>query len=549
VTDRYNVAKTPFAMTSTSTSAIEPAAAVRQARPTVAKMRPALSLRVRLALLVALSTAVVIGIEAYLEGRVFERAVERDLFETARLTALAVADDYELRTDPVDALALAEDLHEFALAAPSLRTLSIVTVQADIATVVASTSSEERPEAIAVGIQAVREGRTISGAGPPETASVAVPIVKPDGRRAAAVATVSLAALEQFHTKGRAVILWFAPAAIIVLTLLVDWLGRHLIHRPIARIRDTMARAGTGDFAARAETLREDEIGRVAVGLNDMLARLQDFNVALQERVDDATAVLRVRNEELVESYERVLLLREALARAEQLAAVGQMAASVAHQVGTPLNLISGYVQMLQQDSAADPKVARRLQIVQDQIGKVASVVRTLLDHSRRPAERRPTELGALLLRVADVARPKLDAARISLALNVAPDLPQIDADAEELELAILNLVTNGLDAMPEGGALEVDARRHGDGVRIVVADTGHGIPPDLLPRIFDPWVTTKPAGRGTGLGLSITRDAIARHGGVIVAESTPGVRTVFTIDLPVPPPLETTDAPHPDRR
>ena len=87
-----------------------------------------------------------------------------------------------------------------------------------------------------------------------------------------------------------------------------------------------------------------------------MLRRLQDFNEALQERVDEATAELRMRNEELVESYQRVFALREALARAEQLAAVGQMAASVAHQVGTPLNLISGYVQMLQEEAAADPQ-------------------------------------------------------------------------------------------------------------------------------------------------------------------------------------------------
>ena len=113
-----------------------------------------------------------------------------------------------------------------------------------------------------------------------------------------------------------------------------------------------------------------------------MLAHLQHLNDALQERVDDATSELRVRNQELVDSYQRVFALREALARAEQMAAVGQMAASVAHQVGTPLNLISGYVQMLQQDAAVDPRTGRRLAIVQEQIGKVASVVRTMLDHA-----------------------------------------------------------------------------------------------------------------------------------------------------------------------
>src|SRR4030095_434974 len=139
---------------------------------------------------------------------------------------------------------------------------------------------------------------------------------------------------------------------------------------------------GAGDFTARAEQIRPDEIGTVAAGLNDMLRRLQDFQDALQDRVDGATA--------------------------ELLASVGQMAAIVAHQVGTPLNLISGYVQMLQEEASGSPKTAERLAIVQDQIAKVASVVRTLLDHSRRPADRAPADIGSLLSRVADVAPPKL---------------------------------------------------------------------------------------------------------------------------------------------
>ncbi len=522
-------------------------AVATQRRPTGAKLRKALSLRLRLAVLVALSTAAVIGIEAYLEIRVFEREVERDLLETARLTALAVADDYELRTDPIDRAALAADLHEFVLTTPSLRTLSIVEVADETPTVVASTSSEERSEALALATRAVGASATMSGSAPPGGAAVAVPVSRPGGTRAAAVATVSLASLGQLRTKGRRVTLWFTPAAIIVLTLLVDWLGRRLIHRPIGNIRETMARAGQGDFTARTEVARHDEIGTVAIGLNDMLRRLQDFNEALQERVDEATTELRMRNEELVETYQRVFALREAVARNEQLAAVGQMAASVAHQVGTPLNLISGYVQMLQEEAAAEPRTSRRLEIVQEQIDKVSTVVRTLLDHSRRPEERRAVDLGALLARVADVAGPKLDASGISLALDVPADLPPIWADAGELELALLNLITNSLDAMSAGGTLSISATPSAQSVRIEISDTGTGIPADLLPRIFQPWVTTKPAGRGTGLGLSITEDVIARHGGTIHAMSEPGRLTTFTIELPLSQAAERQHAPDSD--
>ena len=529
-------------MTSTRIAPDAAPAASLQRRPTGAKLRGGLSLRARLAILVALSTAVVIGIEAFLEIRVFERAVERDLLETARVTAMAMADDYELRPEPVDLAALSADLRELVASTPMLRTLTVIQINDARPAVVASTSTGEREAAFDLALQAIRTSSTALGTTAIGMAAVAVPVTRADGTRAAAVATVSLGALEQLRTKGRQVTLWFTPAAIVLLTLLVDTLGRRLIHQPIRRIRDTMVRAGAGDFTARAEQVRPDEIGTVAAGLNEMLQRLQDFHEALQDRVDEATAELRVRNAELVESYHRVFALREALARAEQLAAVGQMAASVAHQVGTPLNLISGYVQMLQEEAGGDPKTAGRLAIVQEQIAKVASVVRTLLDHSRRPGDRAPAAIESLLSRVADVARPKLDASGIALTLETERGLPPIWADAEQLELAMLNLITNSLDAMPHGGSLAIRASRTPTGVRVEIADTGSGIPSDLLPRIFQPWVTTKPAGRGTGLGLSITHDVVQRHGGTIAVVSDCGRGTTFTIDLPSSPVPETVD-------
>ena len=150
-----------------------------------------------------------------------------------------------------------------------------------------------------------------------------------------------------------------------------------------------------------------------------MLRRLQDFNDALQERVDEATAELRLRNEELVDSYQRVFALREALARAEQMAAVGQMAASVAHQVGTPLNLISGYVQMLQEDARRRIRGLRGgCEIVQEQIAKVArSSAPCSITRGGRTARRRQSS--ACCCRASPTSpRPKLDASGIALTLD-----------------------------------------------------------------------------------------------------------------------------------
>jgi signal transduction histidine kinase len=132
--------------------------------------------------------------------------------------------------------------------------------------------------------------------------------------------------------------------------------------------------------------------------------------------------------------------------------------------------------------------------------------------------------------------------------MDVAPALAPIEANAEELELAILNLVNNSLDAMAGGGKLAISAHETDGRLRITITDSGRGIAPDLLPRIFEPWVTTKPQGRGTGLGLSITREVVSRHGGTISAESIPG-RTSFTIDLPsAVPEVTATDAQNSDR-
>jgi signal transduction histidine kinase len=148
------------------------------------------------------------------------------------------------------------------------------------------------------------------------------------------------------------------------------------------------------------------------------------------------------------------------------------------------------------------------------------------------------TDPGKLIGGVCDLARPKLERSGVTLDVQVDPEAPRIRADAVQLELALLNLISNGVDAMPAGGTLTVRVKHTAGGVRFEIADTGTGIAADLLPRIFEPWVTTKAPGHGSGLGLSIARDVVAAHGGTIDVHSTPGVGTVFAVNLP-PAPVE----------
>jgi two-component system, NtrC family, sensor kinase len=294
-----------------------------------------------------------------------------------------------------------------------------------------------------------------------------------------------------------------------------------------------MERAADGELAVRAPRIRDDELGVIGRGLNDMLGRLEHSNAGLQEQIRDATDELRLRNIQIAESYQRTLALRETLGRSERMAAVGQVAARVAHQVGTPLNLISGYIQMIREEWRADTQTTQRLQIVDAQIQQVTRILRTLLDEARQPSIRDVTSIEDVVAHVCELATPSLARTGVTLQVSLTGALPPIAADRVQLELALLNLVSNALDAMPGGGTLAIRAFAAADGVRIEVADTGHGVPSELLARIFDPWVTTKPVGQGTGLGLGIVREVVEAHGGRVGVRNNPDGGAVFSIDLP----------------
>jgi signal transduction histidine kinase len=169
----------------------------------------------------------------------------------------------------------------------------------------------------------------------------------------------------------------------------------------------------------------------------------------------------------------------------------------------------------------------------------MASAVRELLGRARPDADRGPVRIGDVLATIADAMRLRMTAAGVTLDLQIADRLPAVVASEAELELALLNLVVNALDAMPQAGTLTLAADPAPHAVQIQVRDTGSGIAADILPRIFEPWVTTKAVGRGSGLGLSITRDVVNALGGTIVVASTPGEGTSVTITLPSVEPLQ----------
>jgi signal transduction histidine kinase len=349
----------------------------------------------------------------------------------------------------------------------------------------------------------------------------------------AGVGAVWWLSLRMWERQGEATF-WFALSGILLVTLLVDQAARLLIYRRLAHMRETMQRAAAGQLNARVSIDGLDELGVIARGLNDILQGLERLNEALDVRVETATEAFRQKSVEIADSHREMAILSEELARAGRLAALGQAAANMAHQIGTPLNLISGYVQLLIQSSPAESASVDRLRAIQDQVAKVTAIVRAALDSSRPPAiPHERADLGALVRRVCQMASPMFEDAGVQVEVTAPDQSMELLADPVQLELALLNLISNSVDAMASGGKLTLQLVGVDDRLRLEVADTGSGIPPELLAHIFDPWVTTKAHGKGSGLGLSIARQVIVRHGGTIRVENRPGRGAVFTIDLP----------------
>ena len=502
-------------------------------RPSVAAIPWLRSLRVRVAVFLAVAVAAVISVTTYVELRQFERVVERELREAGQLTAMAVADDLELREGPLRPDELPRYLHEFIDAAPEIRSVSVVTMTPGGPSMFASTSATTVDHVLEVGRLSIERRDLVWGSETGALRSLATPLMR-EGRLFGSVAvSVTFASLDRLRTTGRTLAFWATLVAWAMLFILIELLARSYILRPIHRIRQTMRDAGEGRISVRVPVTRQDELGAIAAGLNHMLVQIETLHGSLQRRVTDATDELSTRNRELVEMYQQMFRLREELGRAQQLAAVGETASMVAHQVGTPLNLISGHIQVLTEEQGPDSPVTRRLQIVEEQIRKVTATVRSLLARSRHPIERETVDLAALIRRMCTLVQPALEPAGVVLTLD-CDVVPGVQADALQLELALLNLLSNAIDAMPSGGQLTVSVHAGAAAVAIEIGDTGSGIGPDLIDRIFDPWVTTKIEGSGTGLGLSITRSVVTEHGGRIRVRSTPGTGSVFTVELPI---------------
>ena len=327
-------------------------------------------------------------------------------------------------------------------------------------------------------------------------------------------------------------------ASLVAVILVVHIFFLRAVRAPVKDMIRVMEGAEKGQLNVRARLRSLDEIGLLGAHMNRMLRRIENFNTELERKVQESTAGLAEANEELRRINEELFETQKKLARSERLAIAGQLATSLAHEIGTPLNSISGHVQLLARRKDADQATSRRLQIIEKQIDNIVRTVKQLLSWSRKfELKVEMVELRRIIEEAVLLSSPALQLRKIRMKLDLAKDCPKIYGDGGYLQQVLLNLINNSMDAMPRGGDLRIETRLvagAGKQVAVGVTDNGSGMSAETVAHAFDPMFTTKRLGTGTGLGLAICDQIVRQHGGTIEVESTPGKGTTFTLILPV---------------
>jgi PAS domain S-box-containing protein len=226
--------------------------------------------------------------------------------------------------------------------------------------------------------------------------------------------------------------------------------------------------------------------------------------------------------------------LERRLVQADKLSSIGLLAAGVAHEVNTPLAVISTYAQMLTKQVAGDEQKSRMLDKIAKQTFRASEIVNSLLNFSRTSTtELTDVSINKVIQETMSLLEHQFKAAELHVNLKLESALPPVTGNAGKLQQVFLNLFINARDAMESGGTLSVESYNGEAVVRVDVSDTGHGIAPEHLNRIYDPFFTTKSARKGTGLGLSVSYGIIQEHGGTIEVVSRPGSGTRFRLELP----------------
>ncbi len=324
---------------------------------------------------------------------------------------------------------------------------------------------------------------------------------------------------------------------LVLSTIIID----RVVLRRLETLAEAMRDVEAGDLNRRVPMDRNDEVGRLSHGFNRMLGQLStanreihEFNQRLAQEVEAATQDLSRKNAALEQLNQLLSDMRRENASKVRLAALGQLAAQLAHEIGTPLSSVSGHLQLALLQKDLPGNLRERLEVSTREIARIGRIVRDYLDSTRSlEAERKRVSLRQVLTEAVEVSRGESKRNNRDLSVELPEDPPDWVTDPGLLRQIVINLLSNALDAVEQHGKVDLGARVEEQEVLITVRDTGPGIAPEDLRRIFEPFYTTKGRGKGTGLGLAICRELAKTLGGAINVESTPGQGSAFTLRLP----------------
>jgi two-component system NtrC family sensor kinase len=327
----------------------------------------------------------------------------------------------------------------------------------------------------------------------------------------------------------------YSAIAVMLMLLSTALFVWRFVHVPVTALRHGTERLIRGDLGYQLAVTSRDELGGLARSFNSMSRQLADareevttFTRTLEQRVGEKTAELHRATDQMIQ--------------AEKLTSLGKLAAVVAHEINNPLSGILTYARLLRKwiergDSLETRSTEMResLQLIESESRRCGDIVHNLLAFARVPPMNiEAVDVNQLVRRCIKLVEHKLELGGIEQTLDLDPQLPGIRGDAGQIEQLLLALIMNAIEAMPQEGNLRVVTSRSDDDTIVIrVEDDGTGINEAILPRLFDPFVTTK-EDKGVGLGLAVSRSIVERHQGTISVKSQVGVGTTFTIQLPV---------------
>jgi two-component system NtrC family sensor kinase len=334
-------------------------------------------------------------------------------------------------------------------------------------------------------------------------------------------------------------------AGILLVMFVVLMVVRRAVRRPIENLRESVAKLGEGNYSVRYEqdSIEEfDELGdafnRMARDLERANMELMEWNQTLERRVEKKTAALQQAQEQMI--------------RIERMASLGKLSAVVAHEINNPLASVVTYSKLLSKrikkhalldDWKDAPEI---LDAISSEAARCGDIVTNLLLFARRTGSKQePTNANEAISKALFLIKHKMDLASVDAVCDLQPDLPTVVCDPGQLQQALLALLVNAVEAMPDGGQLRISSRAEDDKIVLIIDDSGMGMTDDVRDHIFEPFFTTKSDGdgKGLGLGLSVVYGIVQRNHGTITVDSDPNEGTTFTLSFPLtdnaPGPIE----------